>query len=303
MTSPSAAEAVPGLIEACAELLGRCRFPDPGTPVTCGVSGGADSLSLLALAVAAGCAVTAVHVDHGLRPGSEAEADVVAAAASRVGAAFRAEHVHVEPGPNLEARARAARLAVLPDALLGHTADDQAETVLLNLLRGAGLDGLAGIREDARHPILALRRHETRSLCDRLGLDPVDDPSNRDPRHRRNRVRAEVLPLLDDVADRDVVPVLARQASLLREVADLLADEAALIDPTDAAALADAPSPLARVAVREWLRGCDPERHPPDAATVGRVLAVARLEDRATDVGGGWRVARTAGRLRLEPPG
>ena len=284
-------------------LLGRCWFPAPGTVVTCGVSGGADSLALLVLAVASGCRATAVHVDHGLRPGSADEAGVVADAAARLGAGFRAERVQVEPGPNLEARARAARRDVLPnDTLLGHTADDQAETVLLNLLRGAGLDGLAGIRADARHPILALRRHETHTLCDDLGLAPVEDPSNADPRHRRNRVRAEVLPLLDDVADRDLVPVVARQAGLLREVVDLLAEQAGLVDPTDAAALASAPRPLARVAVRQWLRDRDSERHPPDAATVDRVLAVARLEDRATDVGGGWRVARTAGRLRLEPP-
>ncbi|MHB1854368.1 MAG: ATP-binding protein, partial [Acidimicrobiales bacterium] len=98
------------------------------------MSGGADSLALLVLAVATGRAVTAFHVDHGLRPGSAAEADRVAAAAAGLGAGFRALSVEVEPGPNLEARARAARRAVLPpDASTGHTADDQAETVLLNL--------------------------------------------------------------------------------------------------------------------------------------------------------------------------
>jgi len=269
--------------------------------VTCAVSGGADSLSLLALAIAAGCRATAVHVDHGLRQGSMAEAGQVAEAAAYLGAAFRAERVQVDAGPNLEARARSARHGVLPgDALFGHTADDQAETVLLNLLRGAGLDGLAGIRADARHPILALRRDETRALCARLGLSPLDDPSNRDARHRRNRVRAEVLPLLDDVAERDLVPVLARQAELLREVADLLATQAELVDPTDARTLAGAPPALARAVVRAWLRGRDAERHPPDAATVARVLAVARGDAVATDVGGGWRVARSEGRLRLE---
>ena len=96
------------------ELLGRCRFAPPDTAVTCAVSGGADSLALLVLAVEAGGDVTAVHVDHGLREGSDAEADVVAAAAARFGARFRSERVAVEPGPNLEARARAARLGVLP---------------------------------------------------------------------------------------------------------------------------------------------------------------------------------------------
>src|SRR5205085_1693216 len=118
---------------AVAGLLDRCWFPPAGSEVTCAVSGGPDSLALLVLAVHAGCSVTAVHVDHGLRAGSDAEADVVAAAAHRFGARFRAERVAVGAGPNLEARARAARYRMLPsDVLTGHTADDQAETVLLN---------------------------------------------------------------------------------------------------------------------------------------------------------------------------
>jgi len=282
-----------------AELLPRCRFPPPGTPVTCGVSGGADSLALLVLAVEAGCRVTAVHVDHGLRPGSDAEADVVAAAAAAFGAGFRAERVVVEPGGNLEARARAARHAVLgPRALLGHTADDQAETVLLNLLRGAGPDGLAGMRPD-RRPLLALRRHETRALCEAVGLRPVSDPSNDDRAHRRNRVRHELLPLLDDIAGRDVAALLSRQTRLWRAVADDLDHRADGIDPTDAAALGSAPALVAAAAVRRWLRDCSPQRHPPDAATVERVLAVARGDAVATEVGGGWRVTRRRGRLRL----
>ncbi|MDQ4133384.1 MAG: tRNA lysidine(34) synthetase TilS, partial [Actinomycetota bacterium] len=201
-------------------LLARCTFPPAGTAVTCAVSGGADSLALLVLAVAAGSDVTAVHVDHGLRAESAAEASVVEAAARLYGAGFRAERASVAPGPNLEARARAARQAVLPpDALTGHTADDQAETVLLNVLRGAGLDGLGGMAA-GRHPILGLRRHETSAVCRSEGLRPVQDPSNADPSFRRNRVRAEVLPLLADVAQRDVVPVLVRQAALLRDEAE-----------------------------------------------------------------------------------
>jgi len=291
-----------GGADLVAELLARCHLPPPGTRVVLGVSGGADSLALLVLATAAGCRATAVHVDHGLREGSAAEADVVRAAAERFGAAFEARRVQVDPGPNLEARARAARYAALgPDALTGHTADDQAETVLLNLLRGAGLDGLTGFAPE-RRPLRDLRRHETRTLCRALGLRPVEDPTNGDPRHRRNRVRHEVLPLLDDVAERDVAPVLARQAALLRDDAALLDALAEAIDPTDAAALAAAPAPLARRAVRRWLRA-GAEQHPPDAATVARVLAVARGEVVATEVGGGRSVRRRAGRLRLEPPG
>lgn len=277
-------------------LLARCTFPSGD--VTCAVSGGADSLALLVLAVQAGCRVTAVHVDHGLRPGSAGEAQVVAAAAARYGAGFRAERVHVGAGPNLEARARAARYAVLPpDVLTGHTADDQAETVLLNLMRGAGLDGLAGMGPEG-HPVLALRRWETEALCAAEGLSPVVDPSNGDPTHRRNRVRQELLPLLNDIAERDVVPVLARQAGILRDEAAVLDVLAAAVDPTDAHRLMTSPPALARRAVRRWLT--DGREHPPDAATVERVLAVAHGMAKGTDVGRGRRVARTSNVLRLE---
>ncbi len=285
-----------------ADLLARCTFPPPGSPLVCGVSGGADSLALLVLAATAGCRVTAVHVDHGLRDGSAAEAAVVAAAAARFGTGFRAERVAVGDGPNLEARAREARRGVLgPDAATGHTADDQAETVLANLLRGAGVHGLAGMRAGPTHPLLGLRRHETVALCDRLGLVPVHDPSNDDPRFVRNRVRAELLPLCSAIAGRDVVPVLARQAALLAGDADLLDEVGGLLDPTDAAALTGAPPAQARRAVRGWLAGDD--GYPPPAAAVDRVLAVARLEHRAAEVPGGIRVARSGGRLRMTPLG
>ncbi|MBA3267687.1 MAG: tRNA lysidine(34) synthetase TilS, partial [Acidimicrobiia bacterium] len=242
--------------------------------------------------------VTAVHVDHGLRPGSAAESEVVDDAARRLGAGFRAERVTVAPGPNLEARARAARYSVLPpDVLTGHTADDQAETVLLNLLRGAGLDGMAGMAP-AGHPILGLRRAETLALVASCGLTPVDDPTNSDPEFRRNRVRAEVLPLLESVAQRDVAAVLVRQAGLLREEAELLDDLARALDPTDAAALAGAPVALARRALRRWLT--EGREHPPGAAAVERVLDVARGRCRSAEIGAGRRVSRSAGRLRLE---
>jgi tRNA(Ile)-lysidine synthase len=283
------------------DLVGRCRFPAAGTPLVCAVSGGADSLALLVLATAAGCAVTAVHVDHGLRPGSAAEAEVVASAAARYRAAFRSEQVVVEDGPNLEARARVARFEVLgPDAATGHTADDQAETVLANLLRGAGVDGLAGMRAGPRHPLLALRRSETVALCTREGLEPVRDPSNLDPRFLRNRIRAELLPLCSELAGRDVVPVLARQASLLAGDAEVLKAVAALVDPADAKALSAAPDAVSRRAVRAWLTG--DSSYPPSLDAIERVLEVARGERRATEVDGGIRVARSRGRLSQSPP-
>ncbi|MGI8685163.1 MAG: tRNA lysidine(34) synthetase TilS, partial [Acidimicrobiales bacterium] len=240
--------------------LDRCSFPAAGTPLACAVSGGADSLAMLVLATAAGCDVTAHHVDHGLRPESAEEASVVAAAADRFGARFEAHRVEVGAGPNLEARARAARRALLPAGVAtGHTADDQAETILLNLLRGAGLDGLAGMRPGPAKPILGLRRAETRALCRQLGLEPVQDPSNDDPAYRRNRIRHEVLPLLEEVAGRDVVAVLVRQAALLRDEADHLDGLAAGADPADGRALAALPPAVARRVVRRLLSG----DHPP----------------------------------------
>jgi hypoxanthine phosphoribosyltransferase len=292
-----------------ADLLRRCTFPEPGRTVDCAVSGGADSLALLALAVAAGCQVTAVHVDHGLRPGSAAEADVVAHAAARLGAQMARLQVAVAPGPNLEARARSARYAVLPAGVAtGHTMDDQAETVLLNLLRGSGADGLAAMAPGTRHPLLALRRDETHALCAALGLVPVCDESNQDPAFVRNRIRHELLPLCAAVAGRDPVPVLARQASVLRDEATLLDSLAqqAVPDPSDARAVAGAPRPLARRAVRDWLRGvsAEPEGegsgYPPPLAAVERVLAVAEGKAVGTELPGGHRVRRTAGRLRVE---
>lgn len=281
-----------------AELLTRCSFADSNGPggdrVICAVSGGADSSALLVLAVAAGLAVTAVHVDHGLRAGSAAEADAVAALAARVGADFRSVAVQVEPGPNLEARARASRRAVLgPQALTGHTADDHVETVLINMLRGAGAHGLSGIQPGPTKPLLALRRADTAGLCRHLGIDTVHDPSNDDPAFLRNRVRAELLPLLDDISRRDVVPLLDRQSRLWRDDDRLLDELSASIDPTDARLLAAAPLPLARRAVRRWLTG----EHPPDAATVQRVLDVATGAAVACELPGGARVSRRNQRL------
>ncbi len=279
-------------------LLARCTFSSAGSTIVCGVSGGADSLALLVLAVASGCQVTAVHVDHGLRQGSAAEADVVAEAAARFGAKFESVRVVVRDGPNLEARAREARREVLgPDAATGHTADDQAETVLANLLRGAGVDGLAAMRPGPRHPLLDLRRSETVDLCRSLGLTPVHDPSNDDLRFVRNRVRHQLVPLCSAIAGRDVVPVLARQARVLAGDADLLGAVASLVDPRDAASLAGAPEAVGRRSVRAWLTG--QAAHPPPLDAVERVLAVARKEVRATEVPGGIRVSRSKGRLSI----
>jgi hypoxanthine phosphoribosyltransferase len=288
------------------DLVPRCTFPPPGTALACAVSGGADSLALLVLAVAAGCDVTAIHVDHGLRPGSDAEAGVVAAAAADLGARFESHRVSVPPGPNLEARARSARFAVLPRGVAtGHTMDDQAETILVNLLRGAGSDGLAGMEPGVRHPLLGLRRTETHAVCAGADLVPVCDASNADPAFVRNRVRAELLPLCAEVAGRDPVPLLARQAGVLRDEVALMEWLAAdaLPDPADARAVARAPRPLARRALRRFIRDAGGGGHPPSLAAVDRTLAVAEGAALGTELAGGVRVRRTGGRLRVERSG
>lgn len=270
------------------------------------MSGGADSLALLALACAAGFDVTAIHVDHGLRPDSHREAEAVERAANELGAKFESRRVAVELGPNVEARARSARYSALPDDVCtGHTADDRAETVIINLLRGSGLDGLIGMRTvggpsgRVRHPLLGIRRSETVEVCVRLGWTPFEDPSNADRALLRNRVRLELLPMLGTAAGRDLIPVLVRQADLFEAEADLLDRLSTEIDPTDARALADAPVALARRSVRRWLE----DVHPPDAATVERVLAVARGEATACEMPGGARISRTNQRMSITRPG
>lgn len=303
----------------------------------CAVSGGADSMAMLVLAVAAGYEVTAIHVDHGLRSGSENEASVVEKAANSLGAKFRSERVDVGCGPNLEARARAARYSVLPDGVAtGHTMDDQAETVLMNLLRGSGIDGLSAMALGPRHPILSLRRAETHSLCQAMGLRLVHDESNNDRRFVRNRIRHELLPLCMDIARRDIVPILARQAALIRDDAELLERLAseAVTNSTDAgklnvgelnvAELKAAPRPIARRAVRNWLRenpraglnDLDSTRHleprasdfrdrvdryPPSFAEVSRVLDVVAGLTAGTEITGGRSIRRRRGKLVIEP--
>jgi tRNA(Ile)-lysidine synthase len=284
-------------------------------PVVVACSGGADSLGLLVVAAEAELDPVAVHVDHGLRPDSARDADVVRDAAARLGVRSRSVAVAIEPGGNLEARARDARYGALEAArvdegasavLVAHTADDQAETVLLNLLRGSAASGLAGMPARRGHvvrPLLGVRRRAVRDLVAARGLAPLADPSNDDPAFRRNWVRHEVLPALSAGVQRDLVPVLTRQAAVLRAEADLLDELAdALLTTAGAEApaarvLADAHPALARRAVRRWLGA-----PPPSLAEVERVLAVARCERRAAQLAGGRRVWRADGRLQQAVP-
>ncbi|GDX20764.1 hypothetical protein LBMAG07_16850 [Actinomycetes bacterium] len=296
---------MPSLIDSArglplvSDLLSRCTFPLPSTAVDCAVSGGADSVALMVLACSANLSVTAWHVDHGMREGSHTEAELVAQLATQLGAQFESRTVTVEQGANTEARAREARYAALPQGVMtGHTADDQAETILINLLRGSGTRGLAGMQPTAQRPLLHIRRSETEVLCNELGIAVFTDPSNNDERFQRNRIRHEVLPLLESLAKRDLVPVLTRQADLLRDDDDLLNELAGAIDPTDALALASAPIALARRAIRSWLT------NPlvPDSATVERVLEVARGNTLACDIGLGRQVRRSQQQLRITEP-
>lgn len=279
-------------------------------PVVVACSGGPDSTALLALAAGADLAPTAVHVDHCARPGSAAEADVVAGFAARLGTGFLAERAPTPPGPGFEARAREGRYVALERArealgataiLVGHTRDDQAETVLLNLLRGGATTGLAGIpprRGTVARPLLGVARAELAGLCGRLGIDPLVDPMNADTAHRRVWLRREVLPALEAGVGRDLRALLARQATVARAESDLLDEVAAEAlaaagDPPSAAALAVLPDAVARRVVRRWLGP-----PPPPAGHVDAVLDVVAGRRRAVDLPGGTRVVRTADRLQ-----
>ncbi len=166
----------------------------PATPVCVGLSGGPDSLALAACAVRAGLDVTALVVDHGLQRGSAAVAARAADAARRLGAQARVLPVEVGSRGGLEAAARAARYEALDAAregrpvLLGHTADDQAETVLLGLARGSGARSIAGMRpwrEPWGGSLLGVRRVRTLAVCTELGLEVHHDPHNRYLGHPR----------------------------------------------------------------------------------------------------------------------
>jgi tRNA(Ile)-lysidine synthase len=186
--------------------------------------------ALARLAPPRGWHLSVAHVDHGLRPGSATEAELVARLAADRGIAFRALSVRVAPGASLQDRARSARHAALRAEAsrvgagviaLGHTADDQAETVLMRALSGASPKSLLAMA-DREHglarPLLRVWREATVAYCSALGLEVLEDPSNADPRFLRSRVRHEVLPALEAVfpgARRRLVVLADRQRQLL----------------------------------------------------------------------------------------
>ncbi len=223
-------------------------------PLVVGCSGGADSLALTlaAAAVRGPDDVRAVVVDHRLQEGSAERAAATVALLAERGIAARVHAVDVTGPGGIEAAARRARQAALcaarphPDSpiLLGHTLDDQAETVLLGLGRGSGARSLAGMRRwdpPWLRPLLTVRRTTTRAAC--AGLEVWDDPHNADPRFTRVRLRHEVLPLLEDVLSGGVAEALARTAEQLRDDVDAL--DAVAAQRLAAACAPAAPSPAA----------------------------------------------------------
>lgn len=217
---------------------------EPGTRILVACSGGADSTALVDAAAfegpKAGWQVGAVVVDHGLQPDSAA---VVAAAATTCTALgcdpVEVVSVSVGTAGGPEAAARQARYIALERAaadldavvLLGHTLDDQAETVLLGLARGSGtrsLSGMAAVSGRFRRPLLGVRRADTEAACAARGLATWHDPHNDDPAYARVRVRREVLPVLEAALGPGVTEALARTAAATRgdaDVLDALADD------------------------------------------------------------------------------
>jgi tRNA(Ile)-lysidine synthase len=242
----------------------------PTGVVAVALSGGADSLALTAAAVVEAEVVDALVVDHGLQPGSDTVAAAAAATARDLGCrSARVLPVTVTGGGGLEAAARRARYAALEQAraglpvLLGHTLDDQAETVLLGLARGSGarsLRGMAEFTDPWGRPLLGVRRATTRQLCADLCLTPYEDPHNTTPEFARVRLRMEVLPLLEEVLGGGVAAALARTAAHLRAdgaVLDIIASDllkAAGDGPAlSVETLATAPGAVRRRALRAWL--------------------------------------------------
>jgi tRNA(Ile)-lysidine synthase len=310
---------------AVTRLLEQARIEGhlTGGQLAVGVSGGADSLALAAAAgfvgSRAGLAVHGLVVDHRLQDGSAEVAATAAGQLRELGlAGVRVLTVDVTGSGGPEAAARKARYTALraalpaPDALvlLGHTRDDQAETVLLGLGRGSGPRSIAGMRPldpPWGRPLLDVDRATTLAACARLGLTPWSDPHNADPRFTRVRVRTEVLPLLEDVLAGGVAGALARTAGQLRDDNDALEQWAGEVLATaaggdgglDVAALA-VPAAVRRRVLRAWLlAGGVPE------LTEGHLRSADALVTAWRGQGGVWLpgglVARRAhGRLHLD---
>lgn len=277
-------------------------------PAIIGLSGGPDSLALAAAAAAEGKDVRCVVIDHGLQEGSRAVAEHAAATARGFGLEADVVPVEVAPG-NVEAAAREARYAALrsfggafggssgSDIWVAHTADDQAETLLLGALRG-NPSGMAVRSDGIVRPFLGLRRADTVGACEELGLEPWHDPMNEDPAFRRVAVRTRAIPLLSELIGGDAVPALAAAAGRIaadRELVAALAD----LTPTDSCAeLAREAGPIRRRRLAAWLISEGVPVQGDQLAAV-EALVVDWHGQGPVAVAGGRAVARDAGRLRV----
>jgi tRNA(Ile)-lysidine synthase len=260
--------------------------PRPGETLVAALSGGSDSVALLdALAETGrrqGFRVVAAHLDHGLRPDSARDAELCRNLCARLGVPLHVGSADVggraaRDGAGLEAAAREERYAFLRRVAssemaaaiaVAHTRDDQAETFLLRLLRGSGSAGLGAMRArngDLIRPLLDASRRDVLEHLRARGLPWCEDPTNADLRFARNRVRHELLPYLEKHFNPEVRGTLAREAALLADEHDRLAEGAAELYGQaarrcsagvllDGAALRRAPRPLARQLVRKALR-------------------------------------------------
>jgi tRNA(Ile)-lysidine synthase len=292
-----------------------------GAPVVVACSGGADSIALAVatLAVRGADRARAAIVDHGLQDGSAERARATAEVLEAMGLRATVHPVQVDGTGGLEAAARRARYAALraarphPDSavLLGHTLDDQAETVLLGLGRGSGARSLAGMRTwDAPwlRPLLGVRRPVTRAACAEQGLPVWDDPHNTDPRFTRVRLRHEVLPLLEDVLGGGVAAALARSATQLREDVEALdAVAVALLDGARAAEqlctdpLKGLQPALRKRVLRAWLTDADVTGLTATHLEAADVLAAHGPDRGGVALPGGLELVRARGRLFLRP--
>jgi tRNA(Ile)-lysidine synthase len=285
--------------DRAAKALAAAGVPAAGDGVAVAVSGGADSLALLhalrALAGPRGWRLAVVTVDHGLRPGSAADAAFVADHAKAIGLPARIRTLapadldqHRKAGP--EGAARAARYGALWPAAdelgcrwlaTGHTLDDQAETVLLQLLRGAGPDGLAGMAVRGGRllrPLLGARRAETRACCAAIGLEWREDPTNAGDGPLRNRVRQRLLPLLEELRP-GATRTLARTAALAADERDWLDRLVAeTLAATLAAGVAGGMEGAAEGAVDSQAPPHPPWATLPDGAPTTRGAGPARLD-------------------------
>ncbi len=283
-----------------------------GHPCAVALGGGADSAILLHAAVSAGTGapVRAVFAYHGLESSPRLE-QAARDLAAELDVPLTVVDAVVEDGPDLEARARQARYAAIEAilengevALTGHTEDDQAETVLMRLMRGSGAGGLSGIpavRGPWRRPLLAFGRPQLRREAITLGLPFTDDPANTDGRFLRSRIRNQLIPELEQSYAPGIVGNLVRAAGLARSDDAVLASMADAIAVTTftghvslpVPAITTAPLAVASRAVREALRLCgDP--YPGSMDDIEAVLAVARDGSTAV-VSGGIH-------MRREPP-